>query len=51
MIGIDATGHSFCIAFAFLSGEAEGDYNWALEWLQTLYEQCGRVLPSVILID
>ena len=26
MISVDATGRSFCIAFAFLSGETEGDY-------------------------
>ncbi len=36
MIGVDATGRSFCIAFAFLSGEAEGDYIWVLERLRTL---------------
>lgn len=31
MIGVDAAQRSFCIAFAFLSGEAEEDYIWALE--------------------
>ena len=51
MIGVDATGRSFCIAFAFLSGETEEDYAWALERLKTLYEQCGGVFPSVILTD
>ena len=51
MIGVDATQRSFCIAFAFLSGEAEKDYIWALERLRTLYKQCGGVLPSVILTD
>lgn len=51
MIGVDATGRSFCIAFAFLSGETEKDYIWALERLKILYEQCGGVLPSVILTD
>ncbi|KAL2137775.1 hypothetical protein VTI28DRAFT_8314 [Corynascus sepedonium] len=51
MIGVDATGRSFCIAFAFLSGETEEDYTWALERLKTLYEQCGRIFPSVILTD
>ena len=48
MIGIDAAQRSFCIAFAFLSGETEEDYSWALEPLRTLYEQCGGTLPSVI---
>lgn len=31
MIGVDACQQSFCIAFAFLSGEKEEDYTWALE--------------------
>ncbi len=30
MIGVDAAQRFFCIAFAFLSGEAEEDYLWAL---------------------
>jgi hypothetical protein len=51
MIGVDATGRSFCIAFAFLSNESEEDYMWTLERLKTLYEQCGGVFPSVILTD
>ena len=38
MIGIDATGRFFCIAFVFLNGEAEKDYIWALEQLKTLYK-------------
>ena len=51
MIGVDATGRSFCIAFAFLNGETEEDYIWALERLKTLYEQYNGVFPSVILTD
>jgi len=51
MIGVDAAQRSFCIAFAFLSGEAEEDYLWALERLKALYEQCNTSLPSVILTD
>ena len=51
MIGIDTTRRSFYIAFAFLSGETEKDYTWALERLKTLYKQCGKVFPSVILTD
>lgn len=51
MIGVDATQRSFCIAFAFLSGESEADYTWALERLKSLYEQCNAALPSVILTD
>ncbi len=51
IIGVNATGRSFCIAFAFLSGETEEDYTWALERLKTLYKQCSRVFLSVILTD
>lgn len=48
MIGVDSCQRSFCIAFAFLSGESEEDYSWALEHLRSLYQ---RELPSVILTD
>ena len=51
MIGVDVAQWSFCIAFAFLSGETEEDYTWALERLRSLYEQCNATLPSVILTD
>lgn len=30
MVGVDSCQRSFCIAFAFLSGESEEDYSWAL---------------------
>ncbi|KAF5703902.1 transposase [Fusarium mundagurra] len=36
MIGVDACQRSFCIAFAFLSGETEQDYLWALDRLRSL---------------
>ena len=39
MIGVNVAQQLFCIAFAFLSSEAEEDYTWALEQLQSLYEQ------------
>ncbi|KAJ6436880.1 reverse transcriptase [Purpureocillium lavendulum] len=51
MIGVDACERSFCIAFAFLSGETEEDYIWALDRLRSVYETCGARLPSVILTD
>jgi hypothetical protein len=51
MIGVDACQRSFCIAFAFLSGEAEDDYLWALNRLKSLYEVCNTRLPSVVLTD
>ncbi|KAJ6437525.1 hypothetical protein O9K51_10085 [Purpureocillium lavendulum] len=51
MIGVDACERSFCIAFAFLSGETEEDYIWALDRLRPVYETYGARLPSVILTD
>ncbi|OAQ63774.1 mutator-like element transposase [Purpureocillium lilacinum] len=36
MIGVDAYQRSFCIAFAFLSGEAEEDFIWALDRLRSI---------------
>lgn len=51
MIGVDACRRSFCIAFAFLSGEQEEDYSWALERLRSIYEACNAKLPSVVLSD
>ncbi len=51
MIGVDACQRSFCIAFAFLSGETEQDYLWALDRLRSLYELSDTRLPSVILTD
>jgi hypothetical protein len=48
MVGVDACERSFCIAFAFLSGETEEDYSWALQHLRSLYQ---RDLPSVVLTD
>lgn len=51
IIGVDACQRSFCIAFAFLSGETEEDYLWALDRLKSLYEVCNARLPSVILTD
>ncbi|OAQ59789.1 mutator-like element transposase [Purpureocillium lilacinum] len=51
MIGVDAYQRSFCIAFAFLSGEAEEDFIWALDRLRSMYDMCGASYPSVVLTD
>jgi antitoxin component HigA of HigAB toxin-antitoxin module len=48
MVGVDSCQRSFCIAFAFLSGESEEDYSWALQHLRSLYQ---NDLPSIILTD
>ena len=51
MIGVDASQRSFCIAFAFLSGEGKEDFVWALDRLRSLYEISKARLPSVVLTD
>ncbi|PWI64023.1 hypothetical protein PCL_00444 [Purpureocillium lilacinum] len=51
MIGVDACQRSFGIAFAFLSGEAEEDFIWALDRLRSMYDMCGASHPSVVLTD
>ncbi|KAF5962904.1 transposase [Fusarium bulbicola] len=51
MVGVDATGRTFCIAFAYLSGEEEEDFAWALGALRDLYDTNGIPHPSVVLTD
>jgi len=51
IIGVDACGRSFCVAFAFLSGETEKDIAWALRRLRLFYDEPQSRLPSVILTD
>ncbi|KJZ70023.1 hypothetical protein HIM_10574 [Hirsutella minnesotensis 3608] len=48
MVGVDSCQRSFCIAFAFLSGESEVDYLWTLHHLKSLYQ---HELPTVVLTD
>lgn len=51
IIGVDACQRSFCVAFAFISGEETQDYLWVFERLRSLYETCNARLPSVIVTD
>ncbi|EFZ03822.2 hypothetical protein MAA_00896 [Metarhizium robertsii ARSEF 23] len=51
VIGVDACQRSFCIAFAFLGGETEEDYIWALGRLNMLFESRNIKRPAVILTD
>lgn len=51
MVGVDACQRTFCIAFAFLSGETEDDYYWVLDRLKSMYEAIHVGLPAVILTD
>ncbi|KAJ3455772.1 hypothetical protein MRS44_017254 [Fusarium solani] len=51
IVGVDACQRSFCVEFAFLSGEEEDDFTWALGQLRHIYELHGVAIPSVILTD
>jgi hypothetical protein len=51
MINVNATGRSFCIAFAFLSGKTEEDYTWALKRLKMIYKQYREIFLSVVLTN
>lgn len=51
IVAVDACQRTFCVAFAFLSGEEEDDYTWALAHLRSIYELHKVALPSVILTD
>jgi hypothetical protein len=51
IVSIDARQKTFCVAFAFLSGEEEDDFNWALSRLRSLFDEHEIGLPSVILTD
>jgi hypothetical protein len=51
IIGVDACQRSFCIGFAFLSGQSEEDFQWVLERLKSLYILCSASPPSIILTD
>lgn len=51
IIGVDACQRSFCIGFAFLSGQSEEAFQWVFERLRSLYSTCGANLPSIILTD
>ncbi|SCO92838.1 uncharacterized protein FRV6_16966 [Fusarium oxysporum] len=48
LIGVDSCQRSFCVAFAFLSGECEEDYFWALDRFQSLMYECCRYLLPII---
>jgi hypothetical protein len=51
IVGVDACQRIFRIALAFLSGEEEGDFTWALQELRSVNEDHNISLPSVILTD
>jgi hypothetical protein len=51
IVGVTATGHSFVIGQAFLSGEATEDYAFVLQWLRDLYTNAGLGLPLSVTTD
>jgi len=50
-ITLDVCQRSFCIGFAFLSGESENDFFWAFNRLKSLYIAGNARFPSIILTD
>ena len=51
IMGSTALGTSFYIAFAFLDGEEELDFNWVIEQLKELYSELDLKDPIVIVTD
>jgi transposase-like protein len=51
IVGVTATGHSFVIGQAFLSGEVTEDYTFVLQWLRDLYINAGLGLPLSVTTD
>lgn len=51
IVGVDAYQQSFCVAFAFLSGEEGNNFIWVLGQLRGIYKLHGVALPSIILTD
>lgn len=49
LAGVTADGKTFFIAFAWLTGESEGDFDWALGHVKTLYLPDRQ--PTTILTD
>lgn len=49
IVGVDACQWTFCIAFAFLSGEEEGDFTWALQALRYVYVDHNQAGESIYL--
>ena len=54
MVGLNAMGKSFFIAFAFLQDETEERYAWAMEQLRSLFQNLGnryKTGPEVFVSD
>ena len=49
IVGVTSTNLTFSVALAYLEGESEGNYTWALSRLKTILED-GWV-PSIIVTD
>jgi MULE transposase domain len=50
VVGVTNTGHNFKLAYCFLPGETEGDYNFAIWQIHLLYSRYNITL-KVIIID
>jgi hypothetical protein len=49
-VGVDNTGQNFKLAYCFLPGETEGDYDFAIRQISLLYSRY-NLTPKVIIID
>jgi hypothetical protein len=49
ILGVDGLDQGFTIGVAFLNAETEGDYNWAISHLRSLFQP--SIWPSVIVTD
>ena len=50
VVGVDNTGQNFELAYCFLPGEIEDDYNFAIRQIYLLYSRY-NMAPKVIIID
>ena len=48
VVGVDNTGQNFELAYCFLSGETEGDYDFAIRQIYLLYSRYNITLNVII---
>ena len=49
VVGVDNTRQNFKLAYYFLPGETEGDYNFAIRQIYLLYSRYNMALKVVII--
>jgi hypothetical protein len=48
VVGVTNIGHNFKLAYYFLPGKIEGDYNFAIRQIHLLYSQYNITLKVII---